>query len=382
MRHVVLASTFVLVACGSDPVAPVDGGSDAPLEAAPDVAVDVGSDVVDAAPSGPNLVFVTNAATPAKTIASPANADKICNDAAKAKGLAGTYAAWIASSANAKDRLGTARGWARVDGKPVVDTVADLVAGKLLYPPNLDEAGKLVSTQTRVLTGAAGDGSPAETCATWADFTSAKSYTAGAAGAAGELWTNRYTDACDATGNLAPHLYCFGTDRNVALTKPTASGRLVFLTKGTLAGNAGIAAMDALCNSEATTAGVGGVRTYKALVATEAATGASRFANATGPISRTDGVVVAAKASDLFDATKPLDAAINVNADGVTYDKSANGPWTGGNDMTKVGGAACTAWATLAPGAIAGTSGAIDGERFGGVVTACNETRPVYCLQE
>jgi hypothetical protein len=381
-----LLLTASLVACSSDPVTPVDGGgTDASPDALPDAPPpsDGGLDATDSGPNGPNIVFVTTSAFDAKTIASPSNADKLCNDAAKAKGVTGTYAAWIAAQGtDATTRLGTARGWVRLDGKPVADTIADLAAGKLLYPPNVDEGGKTVGASARVLTGARGDGKDVETCASWTDFTSAKSYSAGAAGAEGELWTNRYTEPCNLTGNLAPHLYCFGIDRTVAITKPVRSGRLVFLSKGTLDGNAGISAMDALCNSEATSAGLGGSRTYKALVATESATGASRFANVTGPISRPDGVVVATTAAALFDASQPLGAAVNVNADGVTYDRSANGPWTGSNDMTKTGGAACTGWAQTSPGAIAGSSGAIDGERFGGVVTTCAEKRPVYCLQE
>ena len=121
-----------------------------------------------------NLVFFTSTTHDGNLGAPPsaafAAADGICNARAQAAGLPGSYVAWLSTStANAKDRLGTSRGWVRTDGLPFVDTVADLVAGKVLYPPRANESGSVATTQIVVLTGTQGNGTAQAglTCADW-----------------------------------------------------------------------------------------------------------------------------------------------------------------------------------------------------------------------
>src|SRR5213592_2896892 len=108
---------FTIPACGGD-----DAGS-----------------TCEPVPTDANYVFVTST-THAPDELGPADADRICNARAQAAGLPGTYVAWLSSSTEpARDRLGSARGWVRLDGLPFTDTLADLAAGKVFYPVGLDE---------------------------------------------------------------------------------------------------------------------------------------------------------------------------------------------------------------------------------------------------
>lgn len=90
----------------------------------------------------PNIAFVTST-TYNGDLGGLAGADQKCQALAEAAGLpANVYKAWLSTSnENAKDRLGSARGWVRKDGKPFADTVADIVSGKIFHPLRIDENG-------------------------------------------------------------------------------------------------------------------------------------------------------------------------------------------------------------------------------------------------
>jgi hypothetical protein len=91
----------------------------------------------------PNIVFVTSTRHSPK-FGGLAGADAICAARATAGGLAGTYKAWLSTSTvNAKDRLVPASGWARPDGKPVLNQIKDIESNKVFYPPSLDESGSI-----------------------------------------------------------------------------------------------------------------------------------------------------------------------------------------------------------------------------------------------
>lgn len=62
-------------------------------------------------------------------------ADTLCNDLATAAGLPGTYVAWLSdSNTDAKDRLGDASGWLRIDNRPFARSVDELLMDGPLYP--------------------------------------------------------------------------------------------------------------------------------------------------------------------------------------------------------------------------------------------------------
>jgi hypothetical protein len=112
-------------------------------------------------PEPPNIVFVTSVAYDGN-LGGLAGADQKCQALAEAAGLpANTYRAWLSTaSVNAIARLGAARGWVRVDGKPFADTKADILAGRLFHPIRVDESGNDDNTPSgsSVWTGTGSDG--------------------------------------------------------------------------------------------------------------------------------------------------------------------------------------------------------------------------------
>jgi len=109
-----------------------------------------------------NKAFVTSATFTGK-LGGQKGADAKCARAAKAVGLSGTFKAWLSTSKrNAKGKLGTARGFVRVDGQPFADQVSDIVAGRIFNPLDIDENGD-AHPDNAVWTGTLGDGTVANT---------------------------------------------------------------------------------------------------------------------------------------------------------------------------------------------------------------------------
>jgi hypothetical protein len=96
---------------------------------------------VDAAPAGPLRAFVSSTLTTGN-IGGLTGADALCNNAAKAANLPGTYTAWISTStANAIDRIKANGPWQLVNGTEVAATKADLTKGTLTKRFDKDEKG-------------------------------------------------------------------------------------------------------------------------------------------------------------------------------------------------------------------------------------------------
>jgi hypothetical protein len=214
MRHLRILILFV-AACS-----PSDGG-DAPTDAT--VAVDAALDGVvatidgaqpDAAALG-KRVFVTSqmynadlqsingAATGADS------ADGICNNAAAAVGLSGTWRAWISdSTVNAIDRISGTGPWYRLDGVMVFLNHANL-STQPLARINVTETGDAISfppTLTTVWTGTASGGRYTSTtiaCSGWSDLLGKG--TVGDASYSDTQWTIMDRLDCDLLGRL----YCF-----------------------------------------------------------------------------------------------------------------------------------------------------------------------------
>lgn len=156
-------------------------------------------------PAGPLKAFVSSA-TVNGGLGGVAGADKICNDLAKAQGLAGTYVAWISTTGvNAIDRI-TANGpWQRVDGQVVAQTKAQLATGALTMPLRRDEKNQTPpDAEDRVWTATGADGKfiGGSDCAGW---------TGAGAGRVGEAddtdahWTSLEDEACTEVNRV----YCF-----------------------------------------------------------------------------------------------------------------------------------------------------------------------------
>ena len=164
----------------------------------------------------PNLIFVSSS-TSNGTLGGLAGADTTCNNLAAGKGLPGKYVAYLSATnpvINAPSRVGTATGWVRVDGKPVMNTINQLAAGSLFAPVLLMEDGTSVTTTqfSFAWTGTDKSGSFANSClpagavASWQGPTS-NAYVGNATSATNAVQTT--TSTCD----VPQRLYCLGIDR-------------------------------------------------------------------------------------------------------------------------------------------------------------------------
>jgi hypothetical protein len=328
----------------------------------------------------PNIVFVSSVAQNAN-YGGIEGADSACQALAQAAGVAGTYRAWLSTTTvNAVDRLTSASGWVRIDGKPVANTAADLVAGRMFHPIRLTESGS-DAFDTEVYTGTASDGTLQSGASTCNDYTSADDelIVTGFSTGTSSLFTsfNRVTCA------EAARLYCFGVDRQASVTIALPGAiRYAFLSSDSWRPDGNLASADLLCASEASAAGLPG--TYKALLATETASAASRFDTTLAPWARVDGVLLAATAEELF-SSPYWDTSLTVLADGTYATSGALLVGGGGTNLSAAGTSAltCNNWSgtgTLGGGlnGIARVTGlfALEGD------FECSSGVRLACLQE
>jgi uncharacterized repeat protein (TIGR02543 family) len=333
-----------------------------------------------------NYVFVTSTSHTG-ALGGLAGADQICQQRASAAGLSGTYRAWLSTTTvNASSRLGAASGWIRRDGRPVVNTVADLTSGHLFYPPRLDELGNDVGNAT-AFTATSSNGTRNTAYTTCSDWTSAAS----ALTAFGEPNANSsiFTGFGAANCSTTRRLYCFGIDNKAAVSPAAVTARRAFMTSGYFIPGGGIAAADAMCASDASAAGLTG--TFKALLATTTGSAISRFSTASGtlPWKRLDNTLMAATAAALASPTATsLLASPNSNAANNTW-YGNNGLWSGASNLTTVGTAAttCMNWTSAAStstgtGGRAGFSLYEDLLAFDPSATCNATTKRLMCLEQ
>lgn len=322
-----------------------------------------------------NYVFAATGVT--GNLGGIAGADATCAAQARAAGLPGTYRAWLSlPGMHARDRLGTARGWVRVDGRPFADAVASLTTNRqVFYPVGLTAAG--APTTSPVFTATREDGASDGTspCGAWTSSLASLGWSGGAANAGSGGWTTDSSSSC----NLTAAVTCFGIDlqRAVALTPP--KGRKAFLSTPWSVGG-GLAGADARCQSDASAALLGG--TFRALLASTTTAAGSRFGTAGLPWVRPDGVLVAVTPDDLL--TGNLLAPIAQRADG-TYNASGTSTRTGASSpMTPSvnGNESCFDWTVTTGGSYRGFAAITNAYFFGlGTGLACSTTAPVYCLE-
>jgi len=336
--------------------------------------------------SQPNIVFVTSSVFK-PNFGSLAVADQACQAHAEFAHLPkNTYKAWLSTTTvNAIDRLGTARGWVRVDGKPFADTTDDIAAQKIYYPIRVDENGNFDNSAggSPVWTGTWNNGTlhPSGNCLDWTSASNADQGVNGRDDAIAGTLSSSGNSACDSSYRL----YCFGVDRKVPVSVKPATGRIAFVTMQFWGPNtAGLADADQLCTDEAAYANLSG--TFKAMLATDGASAASRF-NMNGlPWVRPDGVPIASTAAELFSADF-LNSAINLTADGQEY-LANSGVWTGANSPSTAGdpGTTCKNWTSNldTDWAETGSAGFTHvNSFFAGGFNKCNGgVIHLYCLQE
>jgi hypothetical protein len=356
----------------------------------------------------PNVMFVTSTQqTAAFGPNGIADADALCLARAQAGGLVGTGAgrnmtwrAWLSSStASATSRIGSARGWARPDGRPVLDQIGDIGAHRFIYPPRIDENGNDVGPTKFVFTATTGAGAFDD-----ADTSPGvcRPVTGGLPDYGGTLGN---INQGFASGNsamfttlndnlIAPPLqcsaqariYCMGIDRTALVTAtPTPIARLAFTSTASWnpGANPGIAAADQICKNEAMAAGLG--TNFLALLAGDGFSAISRFALTTPWVRMSDRVPIVPAAAILNTvALQIVDVVPNATTTGV---RLGDVPiWTGARDPASPGGisSTCQNWAT--------GGGAGQGGRAGDTSMAvwfamdpsapCDVPRRVVCLEQ
>jgi hypothetical protein len=312
-------------------------------------------------------------------------ADTECAKRASSRGLPGTYVAWLATStAKASARLGSARGWRRVDGAPVADTVAGMIGGEMFNPIDLDETGTQVTDNyafTGTMIDATGD-SLGLACNDWMSASATLYATVGYVFAGSPDAISGALDSC----NLTAHFFCFAIDHNAAV-RPSGNvtGRIAFVsTPVTVAPGGGIGAFDTQCGNEASMAGLPG--TYLAAVATTNQTIASRFTTDARPWQRVDGTTITADGASLFAAAGAIPSFVNQHADG-TYLASAAPVfiWTGGSPgVVGTPATTCSDWQLQSSIGTVGYPNAAELGSFWATPTTqgCNAANSVLCLEQ
>lgn len=340
---------------------------------------------------GNNFVFATSTQHDG-ALGGPTGADALCNGAAAAAGLPGHYIAWVATqTSNPATRLGTARGWLRTDGLPFADTLAGLAIGRVYYPARLDELGHPTSSFF-ALTGANEDGTAVANSSgvlNCSDFTSnsnaAMSYYAfGDLNGGSVAWASTGFDVtyCGSQGALL----CFGSDSSRPVTVTPAAGRRAFVSKNVFTSGGGLASADAICQSDATSAGLANASHFLALMATNTTSALSRFDMTKAAWVRIDGLPIVSKATDLVSA--PLMSSVSQYADG-TYVTSVVAAFTGSESPATIDGTGvtCNNWTSTSAtdSAIVGYAVTTSSEWFDRVTLngsgICTTPASVYCFE-
>ena len=154
----------------------------------------------------PRKVFITSTTTNA-AFGGVQGANNICQARADAAGLAGSYRAWVATSAADQPSATftqSATGYVRVDGTKVADTWADLTDGSLDAAIDIDETGTARSTTNNVWTNVATSGAvtgttaATDSCTNWTIGTNTPSGRRANSSATNGNWTASGVANCNA----------------------------------------------------------------------------------------------------------------------------------------------------------------------------------------
>ena len=331
-----------------------------------------------------NLIFGTVETYPA-TLGGTAPYDAACNSVATAGGInnsaGNAYIALISDdNSSAITRLGTARGWVRLDGKPFADTSAALFNnGKMFYPFAFLANG--LTTSSTFLTGINAAGMPdTSPCNNWTltTATTVPGFSVGSNLGGPGMWTEEYFGTCD----RSDHLICMGKTNNATIAAPTpGTGRKIWLSSATFTPGAATTP-DAVCQA----ARPSGVTTAAALIATTKKA-ASTILVPTTSYYRADGVLVGTGAALAALGYASLDSTVSSGiwvAENGTYFSSNPVVWTGSSNLNAVGttGSTCGDWTD--PNQDGGQFGAPWGNYFlwaWGTVSPCLPANHLYCVQ-
>ncbi|MEW5737340.1 MAG: hypothetical protein AB1938_00355 [Myxococcota bacterium] len=292
-------------------------GCSAPVHGACELTVTADA-TVEAYFDRPNLVFVTSTSHQVGGFAllpdggpgvDPiAHANSLCAFHAADAGLPGNFIALLAT--NSYDPLGPlsrARGWIRVDGKPVFDRLtAGSELASPLYPVSRNEFNGSVTTNADIASGLTPSGGVGSTCSGYTSPTYSYALSVGSATFGGSAWfSSPPLNLCNGFYRLA----CFGTDRSVPVqvdrSQPT---NLVFVTTAAWRVDGGVPAADALCAAEGAARTGSDAGTFVAFLSTSAQDAFDRLGTSPRPWARSDGVVVIPRPSEFRPPAIELDA--------------------------------------------------------------------------
>ncbi len=323
-----------------------------------------------------NLVFVSSQVV-AANLGSAAAYDMQCNTFATNAGInnmAGdAFVAWISdSNSDAVTRLGSARGFVRVDGRPFADTVADLTADILFNPLRVTETGTVL-VDGGVMTGTTPQGTfSGNNCSDWTD--TMNTMTIGAVRFGPQGWTSFGPFPC-----LSFRIYCFMKTQNTDVAPPLASGKRIFMTNSPFI--PGVGTPDALCQAEKP-AGTGSV---VALLARSTAAAATLLSLGTTYI-RPDGTAVGT-GQDLIDdgvfsGTEYLESGIWQTANGGYL---AAFVWTGSTNISNapLASETCNDWTSSSGNGNVGDSRSAQGGYWDGGAQNCSSMSVhLYCIEQ
>jgi hypothetical protein len=343
-----------------------------------------------------NLVFVTDdGITPGTIGTTLAPADALCALTAQKGFLGGSvWKAWMSTSAattniNAATHVGASTtGWIRSDGKPFATSMANLLAGKIYYPLKQTLLG--VAATGAIATGTSPDGSvsPDGNCSDWTSATG--SFAFGLATSTTKSWTDQTNFlATDPCGSVTLSIYCFENDSGMAaVAAPVApsGARHAFLSATLWTPGGGVAAADAICQSDATAAGLSGPANYRALLSTTVpATDSTRISLSGQPWYRLDGAQLVTAAADLADsaAGKQL-TSLNFTSSG-TYQPEL-WVWTGSGVAPSSTAMTmnCTNWTSNSAALTSFFGGANTSALYwwnDGSFQSCGSPSPLYCFE-
>ncbi len=294
-----------------------------------------------------NLVFVSSTAH-ASDLGSAQAYDARCNAAATAGGINNAtddaYVAWVSTgTSDAQTRLGTARGFMRMDGLPISDRIGDTVwpLHGILNPVNFTELGDKVDAEVR--TGIADTGTLSiSSCNNWGQTTG--SYTYGRSSTGPHGWTEFGTKGC----NMVSPVYCIMKTFNAPWTVPARSGKRIYLSTTPYLPNP-TTSPDQHCDAERP---VNLITPVMALLGSSTRVAADALMAGEDYV-RTDGQLVGSS-FDLTSSTADLRSGIWQKADG-SYDTPTI--WTGFGDSpfmlllsNPAAGTHCNDWSSSTAG--------------------------------
>jgi hypothetical protein len=366
-----------------------------------------------------NKIFITSAAGDGNLGGWPqagsntglAAGDAICQSLATAKGLSGTYKAWLSdgttdaychvqgfdgfkvsdASGCGQSSMPTAAGpWMRMDGNPFADTIDKLVNNEQVFtPPQYDENGSPV-TGVSIFTGTDDNGVlntsyAVNPCSNWTSNNGANHLTVGSPSGATLWWTSSGEGACSDTNRLI----CMQTGTGTALPARAipAGAKRVFVTSvydiGDLSGWAdangysGILAGDAICQARALAGSLANPTNYVAWLSDGSENAIDRIAE--GARYRLDGIKIANSKADLTDGT--IFTAISYNELGNYMGWYA--AWTGTNASGNKTTNHCNNWGdgTSSYNGVIGSTSETNTGWTNEYDTGCGGNGVLYCFE-